>query len=99
MFKLFFDPASVYTRRAQRCLDDARMAALEHENAAEHHMALAKMYRHRAARLEAELTPAAETQSHVMHDGAEQLPGIATLKKHKERREAQPAFLTQGAPG
>lgn len=96
MLKRFFDPASVYVRRAQRCLDDARMAALEHENAAEHHMALAKMYRHRAARLEAELAPA-DAHGHVTHDEAAQLPRIATLKKHKA--QSQPAFLAQGSPG
>ncbi|MBS0467670.1 MAG: hypothetical protein JSS31_03905 [Proteobacteria bacterium] len=94
----FFNPASVYMRRAQRCLDEARMAALEHENAAEHHMALAKMYRHRAARLEAELAPA-DAQGHETHESSGQLPRIAALKKPRDQRQAQPAFLAQSSPG
>jgi hypothetical protein len=96
MLMRFFDPASVYARRAQRCLDDARMAALEHENAAEHHMALAKMYRHRAARLEAELA-SADRSTHAMADTAGQPPRIAALKKPRDHRQTQPAFLAQGS--
>ena len=95
MLMRFFDPASVYARRAQR-LDDARMAALEHENAAEHHMALAKMYRHRAARLEAELA-SADRSTHAMADTAGQPPRIAALKKPRDHRQTQPTFLAQGS--
>mgnify|MGYP000723986508 CR=1 FL=1 len=69
MLMRFFDPASVYARRAQRCLDDARMAALEHENAAEHHMALAKMYRHRAARLDQPIRQRGFAMVDVRNDG------------------------------
>lgn len=57
MLKRFFDASTIYQRRAQRCLDDARMAALEHETAAEYHAALGKMYRDRALRLERGLAP------------------------------------------
>jgi hypothetical protein len=38
-------------RRAAQLLEDARMAAVEHEAAAEHHGALARMYRLREHRL------------------------------------------------
>jgi hypothetical protein len=38
-------------RRAAQLLEDARMAVIEHEAAAEHHGALARMYRQRAERL------------------------------------------------
>ncbi|WP_404299648.1 hypothetical protein [Alicycliphilus denitrificans] len=96
MLKRFFDPATIYVRRAQSCLDDARMAALEHENAAEYHLALAKMYRHRVARLEAELDPG-NGQARVVSQPTAPLPRIAALKKHKETGQAQPAFLAQGA--
>ncbi|MBS0506683.1 MAG: hypothetical protein JSR53_04800 [Proteobacteria bacterium] len=98
MVMRFFNPASVYARRAQRCLDDARMAALEHENAAEHHMALAKMYRHRAARLEAELAPP-NPHDQVMQDASVQPPRITALKKPKDHRQAAPTFLAQGSTG
>lgn len=39
-------------------LYEARRHAVEHEASAEHHAALAKMYRERAQRLEAQLPPA-----------------------------------------
>lgn len=96
MLKRFFDPATIYARRVQSGLDEARMAALEHENAAEHHMALAKMYRHRAARLEAELAPG-DGQARLVAQPAAPLPRIAALKKHKETSQPQPAYLAQGA--
>ena len=40
MLKSLFDPSTIYQRRARRCLENARMAALEHETAAEFHAAL-----------------------------------------------------------
>ncbi|MFY3386066.1 hypothetical protein [Paracidovorax sp. MALMAid1276] len=52
LLKRFFDASTMHQRRAQRCLEDARSAALEHETAAEYHAALGKMYRDRALRLE-----------------------------------------------
>jgi hypothetical protein len=98
MLKRFFDPATIYARRVQSCLDEARMAALEHENAAEHHMALAKMYRHRVARLEAELAPE-DRQASLVAQPAAPMPHIAALNKHKEAGQRQPAYLAQGAAG
>lgn len=97
MLKRFFDPGTIYARRIQHSLDEARMAALEHENAAEHHAALAKMYRHRVARLEAELTSGDEQAALVM--GPSQLPRIAALKKNKEQGLSQPSYLAQGSAG
>ncbi len=55
MFQRFTNPTVLYTRRIQSSLDEARMAALEHESAAEHHQALANMYRDRVRRLQGEL--------------------------------------------
>ncbi|QNP48453.1 hypothetical protein [Diaphorobacter aerolatus] len=55
MFEHFLNPTVVYMRRIQRGLEEARMAALEHESAAEHHAALATMYRDRVRRLQGEL--------------------------------------------
>ncbi|WP_312303021.1 hypothetical protein [Pulveribacter sp.] len=97
MFKRFFDPATIYTRRAQRCMDEARMAALEHENAAEHHSALAQMYRDRVARLQAELSPAEE--SRLVLDPSTQIPRITALKKREDAGAAKTPFLAQGLAG
>ncbi|QIL79437.1 hypothetical protein G7047_05615 [Diaphorobacter sp. HDW4A] len=55
MFQRFMNPTIVYMRRIQSGLEEARMAALEHESAAEHHAALATMYRERTRRLQAEM--------------------------------------------
>lgn len=97
MLKRFFDPATIYMRRAQRCMDEARMAALEHENAAEHHSALAQMYRDRVARLQAELLPPEETR--LVLDPTTQIARITALKKREELGASQPPFLAQGMAG
>ncbi|MFT4190675.1 MAG: hypothetical protein QM617_04010 [Comamonas sp.] len=59
MLKQLFGLASRYEKQTRHYLDTARIAALEHEIAAEHHAALARMYREREARL-AELVEAVE---------------------------------------
>ena len=53
MFDFFNQSSRAYARRAQALLQEARFAQLEHEAAAEHHHALAKMYGDRVRRLEA----------------------------------------------
>ena len=93
MLQRFFNPSVIYTRRAQRCLDDARMAALEHECAAEHHTALARMYRERVARLEREMSPAQEPS--VILDPALH-PRVATLRRGDGGAVQQP-YLAQNA--
>lgn len=60
MFQRFMNPTVVYMRRIQSGLEEARMAALEHESAAEHHAALATMYRERVRRLQAEMSSVSE---------------------------------------
>lgn len=79
MLQRFFDPATIYLRRAQRCLDDARMAVLEHETAAEHHAALARMYRERVLRMERELSQAPEPQM-ILDPSAH--PRVAALRRN-----------------
>ncbi|WP_213956527.1 MULTISPECIES: hypothetical protein [unclassified Variovorax] len=54
MFNLFSGPKQ-HIRRAVVLLEEAHMARLEHQAAAEHHSALAKMYAERAKRLEREI--------------------------------------------
>ena len=52
---LFNTRADAHVRKAQEYLQQASIARLEHQVAAEHHAALATMYTHRVAWLEAEL--------------------------------------------
>ena len=98
MFKRFFDPATIYARRAQRSMDEARMAALEHESAAEHHAALARMYRERVARLQAELEPQ-QAQTPLVLDPGGQVARITALKKRDETGPAKGSLLAQGMAG
>ena len=62
MFDFFNQSSRAYAQRAQALLQEARFAQLEHEAAAEHHHALAKMYADRVRRLEGPL------QEAVRHD-------------------------------
>ena len=91
MLKRFFDPGTVYQKRAQGCLDDARLAALEHETAAEHHAALARMYRERVVRLGRELSR--DQESGLILDPSTH-PRISALRRNTGA-DAQ-AFLAQG---
>ena len=52
MFEFFNLGSRAYARRAETMLREARFAQLEHEAAAEHHGALARMYADRVLRLE-----------------------------------------------
>ena len=52
MFEFFNLGSRAYARRAETMLREARFAQLEHEAAAEHHAALARMYAERILRLE-----------------------------------------------
>lgn len=55
MFNLFQFNRNSHLRRAMALLEEAHMARLEHQAAAEHHAALARMYSDRAKRLEREI--------------------------------------------
>lgn len=58
MFNLFRPRPDIHFKRAAELLSEANMARIEHQAAAEHHDALARMYAERAARLETELREA-----------------------------------------
>ena len=62
MFDFFNLGLKAYAKRAETMLREARFAQLEHEAAAEHHGALARMYAERVARLEGQ-AHRAEVQS------------------------------------
>ena len=64
-FDLFQTRADAHVRKAREYLQQANLARLEHQAAAEHHAALAAMYTQRARWLEQELSAAA-TNTYAM---------------------------------
>ena len=55
MFSIFQPSRNGHLRRVMTLLEEAHMARIEHQAAAEHHGALGRMYAERAKRLEREL--------------------------------------------
>ena len=86
MFDFFNQSSRAYAKRARMLLQEARFAQLEHEAAAEHHHALAKMYADRVRRLEAPLLEA------VRH---EEQPSEAPVATTSEGQRAPLRVLTQ----
>jgi hypothetical protein len=73
MFSLFHPNPKSHLRRAMMLLEEANLARIEHQAAAEHHGALARMYTERAKRLEREIygatrPPLAEGRSSPAED-------------------------------
>ena len=54
-FRLFGSRTEAHIRRSLEYLEEASLAWVEHQAAAEHHAALAKMYAERIARIEEEM--------------------------------------------
>lgn len=63
MFSIFQPSRNGHLRRVMTLLEEAHMARIEHQAAAEHHGALARMYAERAKRLERELYGSASLPS------------------------------------
>lgn len=84
-FDFLFRPShAAYLKRATALLEEAQMARIEHQAAAEHHGALARMYAERVRRLEHELyrQPRAEHgPSEVMADERPQLYSLDGTRK------------------
>lgn len=57
-FHLFEKNSEAYLRKSREYLEEANLARVEHQIAAEHHAALVKMYTERIARIEAEISHA-----------------------------------------
>ncbi len=114
MFQRFLNPTVVYMRRIQHGLEEARMAALEHESAAEHHAALSRMYRERVRRLQAEMetvtkelatrngvnfeSPAAAAESQD-DSAAAQVHRITPRGNKRDDSSGHQGLLPQGAAG
>lgn len=63
MFDFFDHGFKAYNKRSETMLREAMLARLEHEAAAEHHMALARMYTERVSRLQREAQEDAQWDS------------------------------------
>ncbi len=85
MFNPFQFKPDIHLRRVEQLLREANMGRVEHEAAAEHHTALARMYAERAGRLEREL-----------HEGMPQLLRAPRQADHPVLVENEPPVPTAG---
>jgi hypothetical protein len=85
-FDIFRTRTDAHVRRAQEYLQQANMARLEHQTAAEHHAALAKMYAQRINWLERELLEAA-------NGGMQPLRGVPAAPKQIEAVKRGPESI------
>lgn len=90
-FNLFEPRIDAHIRKAQEYLNEANLARLEHQVAAEHHAALARMYSERAARLEMEINNALQRSLNAR-------PRQEDAKEPVERSAAEPAALYPVTP-
>lgn len=72
-FHLFEHRRDAHIRRSREYLEEANVARVEHQAAAEHHTALAKMYGERIARIEAEIHNALQPPSLVARPLVEEM--------------------------
>ena len=95
MFDFFNLGSRAFERRAETMLREARFAQLEHEAAAEHHGALARMYAERVLRLQGACREAARK------DRLEVLPEnpIASAEELQLRADRAPLRVLSPATG
>lgn len=77
-FNLFKSRTEAYISKSLEYLQEANLGRVEHQVAAEHHAALAKMYAERSARIESEIkdyrqknAPAVKKQIKDLHESIE----------------------------
>jgi len=71
-FRLFGPRTEAHIRRSLEYLEEASLAWVEHQAAAEHHAALAKMYAERIARIEEEMKSSQLPRSMVIRQPPEE---------------------------
>lgn len=79
-FQLFQPGSSLHLKRAAALLQEAQMARLEHQAAAEHHAALAKMYAERVRRLTGEVYPLPAPGSEADAKAGQEKPAIYSIE-------------------
>lgn len=67
-FHLFEKHSEIYLRKSREYLEEANLARVEHQAAAEHHAALAKMYTERIVRIEDEIDRALRARSFAVRE-------------------------------
>ncbi|NMM77494.1 hypothetical protein B2J86_08550 [Acidovorax sp. SRB_14] len=72
-FRFFEHRRDTHLRRSREYLEEANVARVEHQAAAEHHAALAKMYAQRIVRIEEEILSALHSPSMVVPASADAL--------------------------
>jgi hypothetical protein len=93
MFSFFQPNRNSHLRRVMTLLEEANLARIEHQAAAEHHGALARMYAERAKRLEREVygsthLPVAEGHGHGSKNQDDKAV-LYALDANNRRLEAQ----------
>ena len=71
-FHLFEPRAEAHIRKSLEYLAEANLAWVEHQAAAEHHTALAKMYAERITRIEMQITNARQPRSMLTRQSDEE---------------------------
>jgi len=82
-FQLFRPGSSLHLKRATALLQEAQMARLEHQAAAEHHAALAKMYAERVKRLSGEVYPLPAPGSETGAKAEQDKPAIYSIESNR----------------
>lgn len=90
-FHLFEKNSEAYLRKSREYLEEANLARVEHQAAAEHHAALTKMYIERIARIEAEISHALQPHSSVGREP----PSEESERTKSESVVAYPARATR----
>ena len=72
-FNLFEPRTEAHIRKSLDYLEEAKLAWVEHQAAAEHHAALAKMYAERIARIEEEIKTAQQPRSMLARQPPEEV--------------------------
>jgi len=93
MFGFFQPSRNSHLRRVMTLLEEANLARIEHQAAAEHHGALGRMYAERAKRLERELYGSTHLPQPEGHVAAGKAPDekavLYALDANNRRLEAQ----------
>ena len=87
-FHLFEKNSEAYLRKSREYLEEANLARVDHQIAAEHHAALVKMYTERIARIEAEISHALQPQPSM---GRSEPPSEESERAKPESVVAYPA--------
>ncbi|MBT2332802.1 hypothetical protein J7E49_02605 [Variovorax paradoxus] len=85
-FQLFQPGSSLHLKRAATLLQEAQMARLEHQAAAEHHAALAKMYAERVKRLSGEVYPLPAPAGEAGAKAEQDKPAIYSIESNRRAK-------------